>query len=85
MLKGGKCVYGVVRNRQTGVYPHLLNFDRCIRREAELGYKHIIVDEGQDFGVIDIEAHPEREDEGIQNCEIINKLQEAAGLSVSLI
>lgn len=52
--------------------------DRCIRREADLGYKHIIVDEGQDFGVIDIEAHPEREDEGFQNCEIINKLQEAA-------
>ena len=52
--------------------------DRCIRREAELGYKHIIVDEGQDFGVIDAKSHPEKEDEGIQNCEIINKLQEAA-------
>ncbi len=27
MLKGGKHVYGVVRKRQTGLYPHLLNFD----------------------------------------------------------
>ena len=52
--------------------------DKCIRREVDLGYKHIIVDEGQDFGVIDIGSHPEREDEGFQNCEIINKLHDAA-------
>lgn len=52
--------------------------DRCIRREVDMGYKHIIVDEGQDFGVIDIDAHPEKENEGVQNCEIINKLQDAA-------
>lgn len=52
--------------------------DRCIKREVELGYKHIIIDEGQDFGVVDLNAHPEKEDEAIQNCEIINKLQEAA-------
>ena len=52
--------------------------DRCIRKEVELGYKHIIIDEGQDFGVIDVHAHPEKEDEAYQNCGIINKLQEAA-------
>lgn len=52
--------------------------DRCIKREAELGYKHIIIDEGQDFGVVDLVVHPEKEDEAIQNCEIINKLQDAA-------
>ncbi len=52
--------------------------DKCIRRETDLGYKHIIIDEGQDFGVIDINRHPENEDEGFQNCEIINKLHDAA-------
>ena len=52
--------------------------DKCIRRESELGYKHIVVDEGQDFGVINLKEHPEKEEEGIQNCEIINKLQDAA-------
>jgi hypothetical protein len=51
--------------------------DRCIKRETELGYKHIIIDEGQDFGVVDLKAHPEMEDVAIQNCEIINRMQEA--------
>ena len=34
--------------------------------EETFPYKHIIIDEGQDFGVIDLVAHPEKEDEAIR-------------------
>jgi len=50
---------------------------QCITREKEFGYKHVIIDEGQDFGVIDVDNHPEAIGEGKVNCDIINKLQEA--------
>ena len=67
---------------KTGIfddYKGLSNWlSRCIQRQVGFGYKHVIVDEGQDFGVIDINAHQDREKEGMENCDLINKLQEAA-------
>jgi hypothetical protein len=50
----------------------------CIRKENEFGYQHVIVDEGQDFGVVDTSEHPEKIDEAMQNCDILNKLQDVA-------
>lgn len=52
--------------------------DKCIRKEEKLGYDHIIVDEGQDFGVIGLGENDEKDSEGLENCDIINKLQDAA-------
>lgn len=39
------------------------------------GYKHVIVDEGQDFGLIDLQVGTSKED-ARKNCSIINTLQE---------
>ena len=56
---------------KTGIfddYKGLSNWlSRCIQRQVGFGYKHVIVDEGQDFGVIDINAHQDREKEGMEN------------------
>ena len=45
----------------------------CIDNPVEFEYKHIIVDEGQDFGLVDIEAGM---NSGKENCSIIDLLQE---------
>lgn len=50
---------------------------QCIDKKEELGYKHIIIDEGQDFGLIDTEFSEEGES-GSQNVSIIDALQLAA-------
>ncbi len=41
-------------------------------------YKHIIVDEGQDFGLVDAELADAESSTGNENCSIIDWLQEAA-------
>lgn len=56
-----------------GLYEWLLE---CIDRSKDLGYKHIIVDEGQDFGLIDSEVASEH-GTGRENTSIIDALQEA--------
>lgn len=49
----------------------------CADRQKELGYQHIIVDEGQDFGLVDAKVF-EEDESGEDNCSIIDALQEAA-------
>lgn len=48
----------------------------CIDGKQELGYKHIIIDEGQDFGMFDSNEDNEKES-AKQNITIIDALQEA--------
>lgn len=57
-----------------GLYLWLLE---CIDKKKELGYTHIIVDEGQDFGLVDFEVSDEH-GSGKENTSIIDLLQEAA-------
>lgn len=47
----------------------------CLDDPERFGYKHVIVDEGQDFGVIDAGT---ASDEAEKNCSIIDALQEVA-------
>ena len=47
----------------------------CLDNTDEFGYKHVIVDEGQDFGVIDTNAEDSNAE---KNCSIIDALQEVA-------
>ena len=47
----------------------------CLDEPEKFGYKHVIVDEGQDFGVIETGLSAE---EAEKNCSIIDALQEAA-------
>ncbi len=49
----------------------------CIDKKHELGYKHIIVDEGQDFGLVDSDLSEEHGTSS-ENTSIIDALQEAA-------
>ncbi len=49
----------------------------CIDKKKVLGYQHIIVDEGQDFGLIDAGVSEDNYT-GEENTSIINALQEAA-------
>lgn len=49
----------------------------CIDKRCELGYKHIIVDEGQDFGLVDSDISEEHGTSN-ENTSIIDALQEAA-------
>lgn len=49
----------------------------CIDKKRELGYKHIIVDEGQDFGLVDSDLSEEHGTSS-ENTSIIDVLQEAA-------
>lgn len=49
----------------------------CIDKKNELGYKHILVDEGQDFGLVDSDLSEEH-GTGSVNTSIIDALQEAA-------
>ena len=46
---------------------------KCIDDFELFGYKHVIIDEGQDFGIIDAESDPENAE---TNCSIIDALQE---------
>lgn len=52
----------------------------CAEKTKELGYQHIIVDEGQDFGLVDAELTDGAEDMGkaSDNCSIVDALQDAA-------
>ena len=47
----------------------------CLDKPEQFGYKHVIVDEGQDFGVIQSDSD---QDEAEKNCSIIDALQEVA-------
>lgn len=47
--------------------------EECLYGEKEFEYQHIIVDEGQDFGLIDDQSDA---DEAESNCSIIDTLQE---------
>ena len=59
-----------------GLYDWLIE---CIDRKKELGYKHIIVDEGQDFGLVDEKVNNDSESStSEENVSIIDALQEAA-------
>lgn len=49
----------------------------CADKQKELGYQHIIVDEGQDFGIVDARTSGEA-GSSEDNCSIIDALQEAA-------
>lgn len=49
----------------------------CIDKKQNLGYQHIIVDEGQDFGLVDAESHGENATAS-DNTSIIDYLQEVA-------
>ena len=51
---------------------------KTVTKEKDFGFKHVIVDEGQDFGLIDNELKDESLDEAVNNCSIVNGLQEAA-------
>lgn len=57
-----------------GLYEWLLE---CVDKKRELGYKHIIVDEGQDFGLVDSDLSEEHGTSN-ENTSIIDALQEAA-------
>lgn len=57
-----------------GLYTWLLE---CIDKKHELAYQHIIIDEGQDFGLIDSDINEEHGN-GSENISIIDALQEAA-------
>ena len=57
-------------------YDGLMNWLlECLDDPDQFGYKHVIVDEGQDFGVIDSSVDSE---EAEKNCSIIDVLQEVA-------
>lgn len=49
----------------------------CTDKKHELGYKHIIIDEGQDFGLVDYDL-TEEHGTSSENTSIIDALQEAA-------
>lgn len=49
----------------------------CVDKKHELGYTHIIIDEGQDFGLVDSDI-TEEHGTSKENTSIIDKLQEAA-------
>lgn len=57
-------------------YENLVNWlKKCIKGEKEFDFDHVIVDEGQDFGLIDTELDSS-ENDAINNCSIIDSLQE---------
>lgn len=57
-------------------YDGLMNWLlECLDDPDKFGYKHVIVDEGQDFGVIEAGVDSE---EAEKNCSIIDALQEVA-------
>ena len=59
-------------------YNCLLNYlCDCIDKKQEFGFQHIIVDEGQDFGIVDAENNSESASVS-DNISIIDYLQEAA-------
>lgn len=63
-------------------YEGLMNWlIECIGDAKKFGYKHVIIDEGQDFGLIDSASGISKEDAS-NNCSIIDTLQEVA-LSVN--
>lgn len=49
----------------------------CVDKKHEFGYRHIIVDEGQDFGLVDSDL-TEEHGTSSENTSIIDALQEAA-------
>ncbi len=57
-----------------GLYDWLLE---CIDKKHELGFQHIIIDEGQDFGLVDSDLSDEH-GTSAENISIIDALQEAA-------
>lgn len=58
-------------------YDHLVSWLKdCVRGIKEFDFDHVIVDEGQDFGLIDSELGSSEED-AFNNCSIIDSLQEA--------
>lgn len=57
-----------------GLYVWLLE---CIDNKHDLGYKHVIVDEGQDFGMVDVDISQEYGTND-ENISIIDALQEVA-------
>ncbi len=68
-----KRVTGDFKN-YSGLYEWL---EECIDKKHELGFKHIIVDEGQDFGLVDSDLSEEH-GTSLENTSIIDALQEAA-------
>lgn len=68
-----KRVTGDFKN-YSGLYEWL---KECIDKKHELGFKHIIVDEGQDFGLVDFDLSEEHGTSS-ENTSIIDALQEAA-------
>lgn len=66
-------ITGDFRN-YSGLYEWL---KECVNRRHELGYTHIIVDEGQDFGLVDSDLNEEH-GTNTENTSIIDVLQEAA-------
>lgn len=57
-------------------YDGLLNWLLdCLDNPDQFGYKHVIVDEGQDFGIIQTDSD---RNEAEKNCSIIDVLQEVA-------
>lgn len=68
-----KRVTGDFKN-YSGLYEWLLE---CVDKKHELGFKHIIVDEGQDFGLVDSDLSEEHGTSS-ENTSIIDALQEAA-------
>ena len=57
-----------------GLYEWLIE---CLDKKKELGYQHVIIDEGQDFGLIGTDVSDEH-GTGSENTSIIDALQEAA-------
>lgn len=47
----------------------------CYGDFEKFGYKHVIIDEGQDFGLIDVQSGASKED-ALKNCSIIDTMQE---------
>lgn len=61
-------------NGYTELYDWLLE---CAEHEHELEFKHVIIDEGQDFGLVDTDLNEEHGTSS-ENISIIDALQEAA-------
>lgn len=71
----------MLAKKVTGDYKNyddlLLWLLECGSKQKNLGYQHIIVDEGQDFGLVDAQVSEENFT-GEENVSIIDALQEAA-------
>ena len=69
-----KLIYDV-----TGKYDDYENFilwlKECVKGSKDFGFDHVIIDEGQDFGLIDSELGSSEED-AFNNCSIIDAIQD---------